>query len=120
MDNNLINQAVDMGWRFESHYGELWLMPPEGAPFEGVARTAKIPSCLEAWVVARTIGDPDQSKRHHLESKVKTWYNVQWPMYLIECENDDAYAESVIIEDAQSDFDIDYYQAKDWFHARQG
>jgi hypothetical protein len=117
-DRELVNKAIDMGWRVDSREGALWLSSPDEEDKTVAYRHVHIPSNLITWVESRSIGDPDISKRKELEAKVKTWFNLEWPTYLTECDGDDDYAREIIVADAQQDLDITEDQAKDWFYSR--
>jgi hypothetical protein len=114
-----VNKAIDLGWRVVSNNGSYHLVPPEGEQEYTACRYIGVPLNLIAWVEARTLQGPDESKRHCREAQVKKWFNLEWKGYLEECGDDESYARDLIIQDAACDFAVDMDLVEEWFDERK-
>jgi len=124
---DLINKALDMGWRLRSVGPDncFGMIPPNLS--EDVGFTIQTPTNvylsapikdIEEWVKKHTIISPDEKKRDELKAKVVNWLSLEWPGYLKECDDDEDWAKAIIIDDAHSDFGVDKDDIKEWLNAR--
>lgn len=110
MNADIINMAINMGWRLDE---SCVLVPPGGLPDTSVSMLEiRVPESIVSWLEARQEFTPG-----YVDSdRILNYIRLNYPKYLEACNDDESWAMSVLVLDASIDLKITEEEVWDVVH----